>query len=376
MKNSKWRKNFRLLKIIAATFRLKPKYLILFSFNTLLGWMNSFFFLLDRLFFPSIRRHSLDRPVFMIGHLRSGTTFLHRFLSKNCASLRTYFLWEMILPPSSLKRMMKPILPLLARISLDKVYNPKIHKTGLQQEETDDIALYFRYLDGMLSWIYFHAWQDFQSPEELHGSLLNTCRQQKFITYLSKVYQALSFDSGKRILSKSFSSLYNIEHIKALHPDAKIIVLIRDPAETIPSMMSLEESVQQNMHGIRKVFQKRENYFKNLYALSIHYYTWLEKTYITYKDQPDYLFVAYEELRVNFKPTITKILDHVQITPDSSLKDAIDKQAGTQTRYTSLHEYSLEKFGLTADQIRKDFPFYDRFIGEIRSGVQNPPQGT
>lgn len=35
---------------------------------------------LDHLIYPGFRRIPLDRPVFIIGNPRSGTTFLHRFL--------------------------------------------------------------------------------------------------------------------------------------------------------------------------------------------------------------------------------------------------------------------------------------------------------
>src|SRR6201995_5278706 len=35
---------------------------------------------LDHLFYPRHRKQSIDRPIFIIGNPRSGTTFLHRLL--------------------------------------------------------------------------------------------------------------------------------------------------------------------------------------------------------------------------------------------------------------------------------------------------------
>ena len=39
------------------------------------------FFLLDYLFFPALWRQKVQRPVFIVGHARSGTTLAHRLLA-------------------------------------------------------------------------------------------------------------------------------------------------------------------------------------------------------------------------------------------------------------------------------------------------------
>jgi omega-hydroxy-beta-dihydromenaquinone-9 sulfotransferase len=362
MRNNRSGKNFKLLGIISKTFRLKHRYIILFLFNTLLSWLNSFFFFLDKIFSPSLKRQQLDRPVYLIGHLRSGTTFLHRFLSENCDEFRMLYLREMILPPLTLKRLIKPFTRRINRISLDKVYDPRIHKTGLNKEETDDIALYFRFLDGMLSWIYFHAWQQFESVEKLRASLLEVCNQTRFVRYLKDVYRIIAFQSKKRILSKSFSALFYLEEILKENPDARIIILIRDPKEAIPSLMSLEESVQNNMHGVKNVEKHRSRYFSNLYQLSVYYYSVLENTYLTYKDHDNFLFLSYNELKDNFDKTIQSILKFCEVSGSQELEEAVSRQSGRQENFKSAHSYSLERFGLDEKLIEADTPFWGRFV--------------
>lgn len=143
-------KNYKLLKVITSIFGFKFKYILLILFNIILYILNSVFFIFDAIFFPSIQKQVPNNPIFIIGHLRSGTTFLHRFLYENCKNTRAMLLWEMLFPAYTLRIIIKPFLPLFKKISLDKVYNPDIHKTGLLSEETDDIAIYFRYLDGSI----------------------------------------------------------------------------------------------------------------------------------------------------------------------------------------------------------------------------------
>ena len=41
-----------------------------------------FFFWLDDILFPAYKEHVIEKPLFILGNLRSGTTFLHRLLSR------------------------------------------------------------------------------------------------------------------------------------------------------------------------------------------------------------------------------------------------------------------------------------------------------
>ena len=87
-----------------------------------------FTFFLDKIFFRN--KGKIEKPIFIIGHLRSGTTFLHRFMCDNCTDLKGMMLLDMLLPAITTRKLLKPLIPLLKRMSLDKIYNPKIHETN------------------------------------------------------------------------------------------------------------------------------------------------------------------------------------------------------------------------------------------------------
>ena len=61
-------------------------------------------FLLDEVFFPSGCRTPVEKPVFIVGVPRSGTTFLHRLLARDAARFTTIRLWELILAPSIIQK--------------------------------------------------------------------------------------------------------------------------------------------------------------------------------------------------------------------------------------------------------------------------------
>src|ERR1700749_2852501 len=52
---------------------------------------------LDHLFYPRHRKQVIDRPIFIVGNPRSGTTFLHRLLL-GAGDMAALELWEMLFP--------------------------------------------------------------------------------------------------------------------------------------------------------------------------------------------------------------------------------------------------------------------------------------
>ena len=47
------------------------------------GLVHWFCFALDDILFPAYKNHPIEKPLFILGNLRSGSTFLHRLLSRD-----------------------------------------------------------------------------------------------------------------------------------------------------------------------------------------------------------------------------------------------------------------------------------------------------
>jgi len=62
--------------------------------------MHWFCFFLDDIFFPGHKTQPIDKPLFILGNLRSGSTFLHRLLSRDSETFTSLTIWDIYLTPS------------------------------------------------------------------------------------------------------------------------------------------------------------------------------------------------------------------------------------------------------------------------------------
>ena len=339
MRRSKRLFKFALSKII--------RYLVLVFISSTL--------LLDKLFGKPWK---VRKPIFIVGHLRSGTTFLHRFMCDNCVDLKGMRLLDMLCPSITAQKMLAPLIPLLNKISLDHVYNPKIHRTQLSLPETDDIAIHFRYGEGILSWVYFNSWQKYTSTEDLQNSVFQSANQAKFIHYLHLIHRNRIHESSQRMISKSFFAIFNIETILKTFPEAKIVVLLRDPLQAVPSLMSLEKNVQIKLYDFDSQDENdKARFFQNLYSMSIFYYQYLAKIISDHQYRSNLTLVTYDDLKDNFKDTVLRIMDHCDLESGLGVLQAIEAQMHQQASYTTEHKYQLADFGLNTEQLQKDFDF-------------------
>ena len=65
--------------------------------GTLVHW---FCFFLDDVLFPGHKTQPIEKPLFIVGNLRSGSTFLHRLLSRDSETFTSLTIWDIYLTPS------------------------------------------------------------------------------------------------------------------------------------------------------------------------------------------------------------------------------------------------------------------------------------
>ena len=109
---------------------------------------------LDNLFFPKLAKTRANRPIVLVGNPRTGTTFLQRFLSDEGFGAGME-LFLMLYPSLLLQKFLRPLLPLLEKISPAKYHSTEAHQTSLSSVETDDVAVLFRHLDGFFLYGFF-----------------------------------------------------------------------------------------------------------------------------------------------------------------------------------------------------------------------------
>ncbi len=356
------KKYIDLYRIILKTFGFKLRPLGTFGLLQLHRLINGSTRALDSMLYDGLEETPIDRPVFIIGNPRGGTTFVHRFLL-NTGPLCAFELWEMLLPAITARKTFGRMVDRFAPLSPARYHSSEAHETSLRDVETDDAMAFFHFLDGGFLWSYFLAWDDvwgseacmrfFDLEEEPDP------KKEKLFRYLEGCWRRnMAYKGKSRFIVKSSLFTLRTETLLKRYPDCKLIYVARDPLETIPSGMSLLTGVLEQSYDVFNATdpKKRARYLENLYQAACHMYR-------TFHDRKDSIppanlrIVTYPKLMTNFEDTMNGLVEFLDITPDPSFFEKVKEQAEKQRTYKSAHSYSLEKWGLTEDRIRKDLAY-------------------
>lgn len=256
---------FKAYRIVAQQFHQYVSPIGTFIGFLLLNLLVTVGLLLDRLFYPELRRKAIAKPIIIVGNPRSGTTFLHRFLVANGfgAGMR---IWKMLYPSLVLQQLVKPFLPWLEKISPARHHAHAAHETNLTEIETDDPSLLFRYFDGLFLYGFFYAWSKTETLAAFESHFLASAPRD-FNWYVTMWRRNLVSEKQDRVVAKLFSLSLRLPVFLQRFPDARILYMVRDPLETVPSGLSLVTGVLDGRFGFWKLPEaQRRHYIENMYA--------------------------------------------------------------------------------------------------------------
>ena len=324
---------------------------------------------LDHLFYPRLRKQPIDRPIFIIGNPRSGTTFLHRLLL-GAGDMAAFELWEMLFPAITARKLLGRIVPRIDRLSPARYHPSDVHDTSLRGIETDDVAWFIRTLDGPFAWAYFLSWQDTFGSElsrrELGIEAASARDEERFFRYHETCWRRnLTYKHANRILAKTSMLTFRLDALLKRYPDCKLVYVIRDPVEVIPSGMSLLAGVLENGYDVwnRTKEQDQKRWIENLYQASCELLRSFHDAYTAgIIPERNLCVVRYTDLLQDLEPTMKRILDFIEVEPSPAFVEEVRAQAEKQRSYKSRHQHSPEKFDLDPERIRRDLAFvYDTF---------------
>jgi hypothetical protein len=320
---------------------------------------------LDNVFFPKLGKTEIKSPIIIVGNPRTGTTFLQRFLTDNGFGSGIE-VWRMLYPSLVLQQFLKPLLPFLERFSPARHHSTDAHETSLTSVETDDPSIFFRYFDGFFLYGFLLAWHPQELKSEVDPNLRDTSARD--FEWLRAIWRRnLVATNTNRVVSKLFSLGPRIPRFLQSFPDAKILYMVRDPLEVIPSTMSLTTGVLDKRFGFWSLpEEKRRRYLDRLYGGLVELFERFHADYTSGKIPRDkVLVVTFPRLMADFDGLMSEILEFVDVKATPELEATIKKVADKQRAYKSKHEYDLERFGLDEAKIRKDCAFvYDTFLSE------------
>jgi len=318
---------------------------------------------LDHLFFPRLARTRARRPIVLVGNPRTGTTFLQRFLSdEGFGSGMELFL--MLYPSLLLQKMLRPILPILEKLSPAKFHSTKAHETSLSSVETDDVGVLFRYLDGFFLYGFFLSFEEKDPYLEFDPRVRDTSRRD--FDWLDKLWRrSLVLHKGERNIAKLFSLAVRLPQFFQRFPEAQVLYMARDPLAILPSAMSLVTGVLDRAFGFwSKPEEIRKRWLERLYRALI---SLLERFHEEWQsgaiDRKRVYIVRYDRMMMDFETVMEEMCAFLEHEMTPKLRATVQKHAEKQRKYESEHQYDLVKFGLDEAQIRKDCAFfYDTFL--------------
>ncbi len=330
---------------------------------TLLRGIVSIGLLLDKLIFPSLRKMKITNPVVIVGNPRSGTTFLHRFLVSNNIGTGAQ-LWQLLYPSIILQKLIRPILPLLNLVSPTRHHSTEAHKTSLTSVETDDPSILFKHFDGFFLYGFILAWAEEDLFNYFDPRIRDT--SQRDFDWLESVWiRVLKSSDQDIIIPKLFSISTNIPKFLSRFPDARLLYMVRDPLNVIPSGLSLVTGVLDTKFGFWNLPQKtRDRYIQRLYRALVELLIRFHDDWINGKiDRSKVMIVHYEQMMQNFDGLMADILKFIDLHPSEELIHEIKLTTEKQRNYSSKHQYDLKKFGLSAKQIKSDCSMiYETFL--------------
>jgi omega-hydroxy-beta-dihydromenaquinone-9 sulfotransferase len=359
----------RVYRVIGRTFGARFGPLGAFTLLQLRQAISAITLGLDHVFYPGHRKQPIDRPIFIIGNPRSGTTFLHRLLL-GAGDMAALELWEMLFPAITARKLLGGIVPRLDKLSPARYHPSDVHDTSLRGIETDDVAWFFRTTQGPFAWAYFLAWQDtwgsVLSRREFAIDGVTPREEDRFFKYYESCWRRnLTMKRAGRVLAKTSMLTFRLDAALRRYPDCRLVYVIRDPVEVIPSGMSLLASVLENAYDVwnRTNEADQQRWIENLYQASCDMLGSFHEAYAAGRiPERNVCVVRYEDLLQDLEPTMARILDFIEVKPAEGFHDEVRAQAERQRSYTSRHEHSPQQFGLAPERIRKDLGFvYDAF---------------
>ena len=327
--------------------------------------INSIFMKVDWIFYPIKLTKKITKPILIVGNPRSGTSFIHRYLVNNRFGTGSR-LYQMVFTSIVLQKIIKPILPVLEKVSPAKFHSDEVHKTNLNAIETDDPSLLFRFFDGFFLYAFILSWAKEDLLDWFQPKIRDNSKRD--FNWLNIMWRRTLISSkSDRMIGKLFSISVNIPAFLNKFPDARLLYMIRDPLNVIPSGLSLVTGVLDGVFGFWDLpKEKRQFYIDRLYAALVELQLRFHDDWINGEiDKNKVMIVKYDRMMSNFEDLMDEILTFVGHDASKELLDDIKQTAEKQRNYKSKHKYDLEKFGLSEERIRKDCKkIYETFLNE------------
>ena len=336
--------------------------------------VHALFFTLDYLFFPSLWRQQVERPVFIVGHARSGTTLAHRLLAADGDSFSYFLYWEMFFPSLLQKKLIRA-LGYVDQQWLGRAMNKRLvawdDKTFGAYRHMHDMSLWNSEEDQfvMRSAFVTQQWSmDIPMMDVIdifHVDQMPVNKRRRWMHHYKEcVKRQLLLNGGNKVhLSKNPVMSGWVQALVETFPDARIVVMMRDPAQCIPSVLKLVELTWKGK-GWKPADYARS--LQMLTAISFESFHHPAEVLSQYPATPQ-VVVEYRELTAQPRSTVHKIYAALGMTLTPGFDQFLQSQEEHEKSHKTDFHYSIEEYALSPQKIESELASFYQHYGWPRA---------
>ncbi len=332
---SKW---IQLLK--ENKFRISPNKIIFLFWMTLNSIKNSLYSKYDKkvLFKNTDRDVSISDPVFILGHWRSGTTFLHNLISQD-KQFNYPRIYQVIHPYSFLfiyKKFLKKLEELENRTR--PMDNVKSSPLASGEEEFAIAALTLK--SPVVGWVFpkrFDYYERYLDFKNIDNSEIDEWKRT-YIEFLKKI----CINDKRRLILKSPANTARIKILLEMFPNAKFINIHRNPFDVYNSTKKLHATAiaKSNLQTKYKydVHKRVIKTYKNVYS------SYFREVNLIPKD--NFIDIAFENVEKGPIKEIEKIYNSLNLSGFEKMKPDLEKYL------ISVKDYKKNKHPVIDENLR------------------------
>lgn len=325
--------------------------------------------LLDNLFFPGWRKTPVSKPLFITGVFRSGTTYLHRMLAGDKDNFSTFLTWEIYLAPSIIQRKIlrlwrkidrltgSPAMKWLKRYDRRSLGEVRFHQVGLWKEEEDE-GLFLFLWDSFFTWFFFPDSQGTRNYRFADREVKIHRQDRKFRFYANCIRRHLYVHEGAAVyLSKNPAFTPELDTLRRIFPDARIIYMVRDPRRVLVSQAVWFSFCWHYFASPTERYPFRDE----LLEMTLHWYRYPLELFDKQEGRRDGdqegggIIVEYRDMIADPRGVIARIYRHFNLKMSSEYTAWIDKELTQNRRHPGAGEVSLEDIGYDTREIEERF---------------------
>lgn len=311
---------------------------------------------------PAVLARRIERPVFITGMPRSGSTFLHRLLVRDPA-VAAPLSWRLVHPhPSAAGRLGESFhrAKVGAQFYLMRVLAPELNSlhevaAGEPEECTDITAQVFQ----SLRYDSVYRVPSYQTWLQRHGHVEAYRFHKRFLQHLDA--QA----PGRRWILKSPDHVFALADIHAVYPDSDWVFIHRDPVAVLASVARLTEV-------LRRPFAQSVNLAEIGEQVCASWLDGAQRMMNAAASSGSILHLHYREVISDPQGTAERLFRHTGHASRGDAAQRMRKWLGNRSNRTHRQRrYNLGRFGLDPEALRERFkPYTDTFGIEL----EWPPQ--